>query len=284
MKVMAKLTTNRLDTATQPFAFSKLLASKLCRLAVFGRYRKLKSLFGKQLLLKRLRQIRPVSQQNSAVISSQLRQHFDVVNIGRGQFECLKHTQRVDFCVQPKSIKSLIANLFSISGNASKKPAESGPGEAADRDRKAVDHGNSICESLSNMLKKPFLNKPEVGCMSREINPVSQSGKVVVVESLEESKDVFISVESEDFADNFYGKYFTVSHLRKQSSGSERSTWKEIFHKIISFAEDIYDKIIKVHFLALRDQWNNFCSFTYLFHRPEGLFVTNRHIETYTRR
>ena len=37
---------------------------------------------------------------------------------------------------------------------------------------------------------------------------------------------------------------------------SKGSLWKEFFHKIISFAEDIYDKIIKVHFFALHGQWN----------------------------
>jgi hypothetical protein len=124
VKAMGKLTTNRLDTATQMFTFPELTGSKLCRLAVLGRYRKLKSLFAKQLLFKRLGQIRPVSQQRSAVISDQLRQHFNVVNIGRGQLKCLKHTQRIDFCIQPKSVKSLIANFFSTGGNASKKPAK----------------------------------------------------------------------------------------------------------------------------------------------------------------
>jgi hypothetical protein len=36
--------------------------------------------------------------------------------------------------------------------------------------------------------------------------------------------------------------------------------------------------------LALRGQWNNFCLYTFLFHRPEGLFVINTYPKTCTRR
>ena len=118
--------------------------------------------------------------------------------------------------------------------------------------------------------------------MSYEADSVSQGWKIVVVEILEESEDVFVGVKTGYFADNFYCKYFTVSQLRQRSSGSG---WKIIFHKIIIFAEDIYDKIIKIHFLALRGQWNNFCLLTsYLFHWPKGLFIINTYSKTCTRR
>ena len=82
----------------------------------------------------------------------------------------------------------------------------------------------------------------------------------------------------------FHSSSTSACMVRKRPSGSYGSCRKIIFHKIISFAEDIYDKIIKIHFLALHDPWNNFCSFTYLFHRPEGLFVINTYSKTCTRR
>ena len=118
--------------------------------------------------------------------------------------------------------------------------------------------------------------------MSYEADSVSQGGKIVMVVTVKESEDFFVGVKTGYFADNFHCKYFTVSQLRQRSSGSG---WKIIFHKIIIFAEDIYDKIIKIHFLALNGQWNNFCLLTsYLFHRPEGLFAINMYSKTCTRR
>jgi hypothetical protein len=259
MKIMTELTANGLYRATKPFTFAKFLTTQVRRLPILGRYRKLKSLLFKQLLFKRFGQIRPISQQHSAVIYGQFRQHFDVVNVGRGQFECLNHPQRIDFGVQSKSVKCLIANLFSIGRNTFEKLGKPGPGKSARRYREAVDYLDNIFEFASNVPEKSLFYYPQVGCLSGESNPTGELWEIVSVEIPEESKDVFIRVKTKDFADNFHRKYFTVSHLRKRPSGPEGSVWKEFFHKIISFAEDIYDKIIKIHFRVLHDQWNNFC-------------------------
>jgi hypothetical protein len=259
MKIMAKLAANGLYRATKTFPFAKFRTPQMRWLAILGWYRNLKSLLFKQLLFKRLGQIRPISQQHSAVIYGQFRQHFDVVNVGRGQFECLNHPQRIDFGMQSKSVKCLIANLFPIGGNTFEKLGKPGPSKSARRYRKAIDYLDNILEFVGNVSEKALFHYPQVGCMSGESNPAGELWEIVRVEIPEESKDVFICVKTKDFAYNFHRKYFTVSHLRQRSSGPERSFWEKFFHKIISFAEDIYDKIIKIHFMVLHGQRNNFC-------------------------
>jgi len=161
--------------------------------------------------------------------------------------------------MQSKSVKSLIANLFSISGDTFKKPGKSGPGKSAHRYRKAVDYLDNIFEFIGNVLEKTLLYYPQIGCMSDESNSAGKIWKVMSVEVPEESENILIGVKTKDFADDFHCKYFAVSQLRHWPSGSNMSWWKEFFHKIISFTEDIYDKSIKIHFLALDSQWNIFC-------------------------
>ena len=75
---------------------------------------------------------------------------------------------------------------------------------------------------------------------------------------LKEPEDIFVRVKAADFSHDFHCKYFAISQLRHWSSGSNMSGRKVFFHKIISFTEDIYDKSIKIHFLALHSLWNNF--------------------------
>jgi len=161
--------------------------------------------------------------------------------------------------MQSKSVKSLITHLLSIGGETSKKPGKSGSGKSTCRYGKAVDYLDNIFEFVGNVLKKTLLYCPQVGCMSGESNSAGKIWKVVSVEIPEESEDIFIGIKTKDFADDFHCKYFTVSHLRHWPSGSNMSWWKEFFHKIISFTEDIYDKSVKIHFLALHSQWNSFC-------------------------
>ena len=134
------------------------------------------------------------------------------------------------------------------------------------------------------MLKEPFLDFPEVGRVTDKTDSAGERGEVVTIEVSEESEDVLVRVETEYFAHDFHRKDFTVGHLGRRPSASQSSLWKEFFHKIISFAEDIYDKIIKVHFLALHDQWNNLLFLTCIFHRPEGLFNINTQLKTCTQR
>ena len=48
-----------------------------------------------------------------------------------------------------------------------------------------------------------------------------------------------------------------LTSILYEVNGTVVTLWKEFLHKIISFTEDIYDRIIKVHFFALHGQWNN---------------------------
>jgi hypothetical protein len=171
----------------------------------------------------------------------------------------LNHPQRIDFGMQSKSVKSLITNLFSIGGETFEEFGKSGSGKSAHRYRKAVDHLDNIFEFVGNVLEKTLLYCPQIGCMPGESNSAGKIWKIVSVEIPEESEDIFIGVKTKDFADYFHCKNFAVDHLRHWPSGSNMSWWKEFFHKIISFTEDIYDKSIKIHFLALHSQWNSFC-------------------------
>jgi hypothetical protein len=213
IKVMAKLAANSFYRATKPFTLAKLLATQVRRLSILCRYRKLKSLPFKQLSLKRLGQIRSISQQYSAIISGQFRQHFNVVNVGRGQFECLNHPQRIDFGMQSKSVKSLITNLFSIGGDTPEEPGKSGSGKSARRYGKAVDYLDNIFEFVGDMLEKTLLYCPQIGCMSGETNSAGKIWKVVSVEIPEESEDVFISVKTKYFSNDFHCKYFAISQF-----------------------------------------------------------------------
>lgn len=57
MKVVGKLTADRLNQTGNLFAFSRLLRFQWCRFTIFGWHRKLKSLSLKKLLTKWLGQI-----------------------------------------------------------------------------------------------------------------------------------------------------------------------------------------------------------------------------------
>ena len=259
IKIMRQLAAYTFDRATESFAFTKLIRRKLCRLAIFRWHRKLKSLLFKKLPMKRLRQVSSITQQYAYITFGQFSKHTNVVNICGGQIECLNHTQRVDFDVQAKSIKGLISKLFAVSCNAFEELAEPRSGKSTDMDREAIYNGNDISKSLCYVFDESFLNLPEICRVAGETNSTGELREVVSVEVPKESEDVFVGVETKNFADDFHGKYFAISHLWHGSSASQLSFWLEFFHKIISFTEDIYDKIIKIHCLALHDQWNNFC-------------------------
>ena len=258
MDMVTKLTTDRFYEAPNAFTDSQLPSIKVGRTAILGWNRKLKCLLLKKLLLERLGQIRSVGQQQAAVTGGQLAHHMQVMDVGRGQIERLNHTDGADLEMQPKAIKSLATKLFTVGRNASKKLAAAGSGKSTDRYRQAVQHRDRISEIPGNMFKKSLFKRPQIRGLPHETDPTTEIGKVVVVESLEEFKDGLIGVQTEDFPDDFHGNHFAISHLWRRTSLAQGPFGKEFFHKIISFAEDIYDKIIKVHFLALNDQWN-FC-------------------------
>ena len=70
----------------------------------------------------------------------------------------------------------------------------------------------------------------------------------MTIESFKELEDSLFGFQTEALTYDFHRKYFAVSQLRKWVAFSQSSWVKEFFHKIISFTEDTYDKIIKVHF------------------------------------
>ena len=284
MQVMAELTADRFNRSTKAFSLGKLFAGKWCRLSIFGWHRQLKRLVSKKFLSQRLRQIGPICQQHSAVSFGQLGQHLNIVDVGRCHLECLNHPQRVDLGVQSKTVESLISKLFAVGRDPLEELAEPCSGESAGRYWKAVNDRNSIFEFPGDAFEKALFDEPEVCSLADEGDSTGQTGEVVTVEISEKAKDISIGIEAEDFADDFHGKHFTVCHLRGWPSRSKRPCWEEFVHKIISFAEDIYDKIIKVHFLALHDQWNNLLFLTCIFHRPEGLFNINTQLKTCTQR
>jgi hypothetical protein len=257
-KTLTKLTANGLYQSAYPFAKLQLRCHKLRRLPILGWHRKLKSLFGKEFGSQRLGQICPVSKQQTTVAGGQFRQHSYIVDVRRCDIEALNHSNRIGLQMQTKTIKSLIAKFFAVCSNALKKFAKPRSGEPAYRHRETIKHKDNIFETFGNIFEQPLFYPPEIGRLSYKINPAGQIREVMPVEIFEEIEDFFVGVKSKNFTDNFNGKYFAVSQLRQRTSGSKCSVWEEIFHKIISLAEDIYDKIIKIHFLALYSQWNYF--------------------------
>jgi hypothetical protein len=177
--------------------------------------------------------------------------------VGGGKVKRLNHTDGVDLHMKLETIKGLIAKLFAVTGYALKEFRAFGSGESANRDWEAVQHDNGISESFGYVFEEPLLDGPQFCRLTSERNPAAELWEVMSVKSFEEFKDGFVGVQAEEFADDFDGKYFAVGELRQWASSSKGSLWKEFLHKIISFTEDIYDKIIKVHFFALHGQWNN---------------------------
>ena len=264
MKIVTKLTTYRLYQSPDAFTDSQLPSIKVGRPSIkvgrptiLGGNRKLKCLLIKKLLFQRLGQIGSIRQQQTAVTGGQFTHHMQVVDIGRGQIKRLDHTERVDLKMQPKAIKGLATKLFTVAGETPKKLAAAGSGEPADRHRQAVQHHNRIRKILGHVFKELLFHRLQIRSLPQKTDSTTELGEVMAVKSFEKFEDVFVSVEPEDFADNFHCKYFAVSHLRRWASASKGPFWKEFFHKIISFTVDIYDKIIKVHFFALHGQWNN---------------------------
>jgi hypothetical protein len=99
------------------------------------------------------------------------------------------------------------------------------------------------------MLKQALLDRPKVSSLAKKTDAISQPWKKVMIEVLEKFKDFFVGLETQVFTYDFHCKYFTISQLRQWASLSECSGWKTLLHKIVYLAKDIYDKIIKVHFL-----------------------------------
>jgi len=257
LKIIHKLVANGLDQATYTFAKPQLLWTKLSRLAVFSGHRELKSLRLKQFRFEQLRKISPVAQEQATVAIGQFADHVNVMDVGSGEVKRLNHADRVDLYVKPETIKGLISKLFAIAGYALKEFRASGSGESANRHREAVKDDNSVSESLGYVFEQPLLDRPELCGLTSEGNSASELWEVMLVKPFEELKDGFVGLKAKDFADDFHCKYFAVGQLRQWASPSKRSWPEEFFHKIISFAEDIYDKIIKVHFFALHGQRNN---------------------------
>lgn len=219
-------------------------------LAILCRSRKLKSLRLKQFGLERFRKIGPVTQKQASVTIGQFSNHTNVMNVGRGKVKGLDHADRVDLDMKLKTIKGLIAQFFAIVGYALKQLRAFGSDESANMNREAVKHDNGISESLGYVLEQVLLDRPQLCGLTSESNSPTQFWEVMSVKSFEEFKDGFVGVKAEDFAYDFHGKYFAVRQLRHWASSSKHSWLEEIFHKIISFAEDIYDKIIEVHFCS----------------------------------
>lgn len=257
MKIIEKLIANCLNQTANPFAKPQLLWIQLRRLSILGRNRKLKSLMLKKLLLKWLRKISSIGQKQTSVTFGQFLNHTNVMDIRGGKVKGLNHTDRVNLHMKPETIKGLIAKLFAIVGYALKEFRASGSGEPANIHWEAVKYQDCVSESFGDVSEQPLLDHPELCRLPSESNSATELWEVMPVRPFEKSKDFFVGIEAEHFADDFHCKYFTVSHLWHWTSASECSFWEIFFHKIISFAEDIYDKIIKVHFFALHGQWNS---------------------------
>ena len=256
-KVMTKLTANGFDQTTYAFAKPQLLWAKLGRLSVLGWYRKLKPLIFKKLPLKRLGQISPIGQKQTPVTTGKFIDHMNIMNIGRGQSKGLDHTDRINFQVQPKAIKGLITEFLAVAGQTFEKFAISGSGESAYRHWEAVKNQNCISETAGNVLEQMLLGSPQVGSVADKADPGGQFREVMAVKSFEKFEDFFVGLKAKTFTDYFHCKYFAVSQLRQRASLSKCPLWKICSHKIIDLAKDIYDKIIKIHFIALHGQWNN---------------------------
>jgi len=257
MKIIDKLIANCLDQTANPFTKPQLLWTQLRRLSILGRHRKLKSLMLKKLLLQRLRKISSIGQKQTSVTFGQFLNHTDVMDVGGGKVKGLNHADRVNLHMEPKTIKGLIAKLFAIVGYALKEFRASGSGEPANSHREAVKYKDGVSQSFGDVFEQPLLDRPELCRLPSESNSATELWEVMPVKPFEESKDIFVGIEAEDFADDFHCKYFTVSHLWHWTSAPKCSFWEIFFHKIISFTEDIYDKIIKVHFFALHGQRNS---------------------------
>jgi hypothetical protein len=253
---ISQLAANRLNQTTHTFANPQLRWIKLTMLTVLCRNRKFKSLRLKQFSLERLRNIRPVAQKQASITIGQLPNHTNVMNVGRGKVEGLDHADRVDLHMKLKTIKGLLAQFFAIVSYALKELGAFGSSKSTNTDREAVKYDNGISESFGYMLEQALLDRPQLGSLASETDSTTELWEVMPVKPFEESKDGFVLVQAEGFAYDFHGKYFAVSQLWHWTSSSKHSWLEEFFHKIISFAEYIYDKIIQVHFFALYSQWN----------------------------
>jgi len=253
-----QLAAHRFNQTPNAFANTKLRGFKLGRPSILGRHGKLKSLFRKQLLLKRLGKISPVAQQKTPVAFCEFFDHSDVVGVGRRKLKGLNHSDRVNLQMKPQAIEGLRTKLLTISGQPPEYSAAAGPGESTNRHRNAVNDDNVVSKAGGYVFKESVFDFPEVRCLSQECFTAGELREEMAVKSFEETEDGLIGIEAEKFADDFHRKYFAIRQLRLWASGSESPVREEFFHKIISFAEDIYDKIVKVHFYALGGQWNFF--------------------------
>jgi hypothetical protein len=174
--------------------------------------------------------------------------------------------------MKSQPIEGLRAKLLAVGGQPPEYSAATGSGESTNRHRNAVDDDNIVSKARRYVLKKSVFDFPEVRCLSQERFTAGELMEEMAVKSFEETEDGLIGIETEKFADNFHRKYFAISQLWLWASGSKSSVREIFFHKIISFAEDIYDKIVKVHFYALVGQWNRFC-FCLLIPSTRGHFL-----------
>lgn len=267
-----QLAAHRFNQTSNAFANAKLCRFKLGRLSILGRHGKLKSLFRKQLLLKRLGKISPITQQKTSVAFYKFFDHFDVVGVGRSKLKGLNHSNRVNLQMKSQAIEGLRAKLLAVGGQPPEYSAATGSGESTNRHRNAVDDDNVVSKASRYVLKKSVFDFPEVRCLSQERFTAGELREEMAVKSFEETEDGLIGIKAEKFADNFHRKCFAIRQLRLWASGSESPVREKFFHKIISFAEDIYDKIVKVHFYALGGQWNRFC-FCLLIPSTRGHFL-----------
>jgi len=261
MKVVTKLAAHGFYQSPNTLTDSQLLSIKVGGTTIFSRNRELKSLLLKKLLFQWLGEIASIAQQQAAITGGQLRHHTQVMDVSRSQSKRLDHADRVDLKMQPETVKGLVAKLLTVIRKTSKKLAPPGSGESADSNRQAVQHHSRIRKILGDVFKQSLFYRPEIGGLSDKTDPTTELRKVMAVESFEKFEDGLVGIQTETFADDFHRKYFTIRQLGQRPTFSEGSFWKIIVHKIIDFAEDFDDKIIKIHFNALHSQRNNVFTF-----------------------
>jgi len=201
-----------------------------------------------QSLLQRLRAIALICQHPTVMISfQQILNKVYIVDTGWSQDSAFDHAQSGHF--QMQAIPEVCSpKPLTVSGTAFEQVGPFGPDEFTYFHRHAVQNLKPVALMIVQIDKKHFLDLPEVSRLADKVASVGHLWKEALPVPFEVLIDVFVSVISKVFSDDFHGDYLAVSQFWQKSSGAKFSSLGMLFAKIINNYEGFDDKISEIHF------------------------------------
>jgi hypothetical protein len=185
---------------------------------------------------------------DAACTFDDLRQHRELVGVGRSHGEAGDHPWPTDPYVYAEAVESLLEqSILAESRLYPKARAAVSAGEQTRRQGHRVNEGEGgvVGSEAEKLLPEVFFDLPEVGSLPREGGAMHllESAEPLCVVPSEEEVDALVGVEAEELSDYLDGEDFRVGELGRRTALANAT----IFEPIVDEAEDGHDEGAKIH-------------------------------------